>query len=78
MAKKRNPPNRAVTGQLNVRLPDELLRRVNAVAGAAGKKLTEFVSETLDERTKDHKADVERIAAREKLPKKWHSEPPIE
>jgi predicted HicB family RNase H-like nuclease len=71
MAKKKQRPNRKTTGQLNVRLPDELLRRVNAVAGAAGKKLTTFVSETLDERTKDHKADVERIAEREKQPKQW-------
>lgn len=71
MTKKRHRPNRTVTGQLNVRLPEELLRRVNAVAGAAGKTVTAFVSEALNERTQEHKADVEKIAEREKQPKKW-------
>jgi predicted HicB family RNase H-like nuclease len=71
MAKKRQSPNRTITGQLNVRLPEELLRRVNAIAGAAGKTVTAFVSEALDERTQEHKADVERIAERERQPKKW-------
>ena len=71
MAQKKQRPNRKITGQLNVRLPEELLRRVSAVAGAAGKTLTAFVSEALEERTKDHKADVDRIAEREKQPKKW-------
>jgi predicted HicB family RNase H-like nuclease len=71
MGNKRRTPNRKVKGQLNVRLSDDLLRRVNSVAGAMGKTLTDFVSETLDERTKDHKANVEKIAEREKLPRRW-------
>jgi predicted HicB family RNase H-like nuclease len=65
------PPNRTNPDQLNVRISTELLRRINSVAGAAGKTLTEFVTETLDERTKAHKPDVDRIAEREKLPRKW-------
>jgi predicted HicB family RNase H-like nuclease len=64
-------PNRKDKGQLNVRLPDELLRRVSAVAGAIGKTVTDFVSETLDERTKEHKPDIEKIAERERLLKRW-------
>lgn len=71
MAAKRNPPNRTLSQQLNIRVPDELFWRVNSVAGAARKTLKQFVTQILDERTKDHKADVERIAEREKLPKKW-------
>lgn len=71
MNPKRNPPNRILTQQLNIRVPDELFRRVNSVAGATGKTLTTFVTETLDERTKAHKEDVERMAAREKITKKW-------
>jgi predicted HicB family RNase H-like nuclease len=71
MDNKRRTPNRKLKAQLNVRVSEELLRRVNAVAGAMGKTLANFVSETLDERTKEHKADVERIAEREKAPKKW-------
>jgi predicted HicB family RNase H-like nuclease len=62
---------REPTDQLNVRIPTELYRRVSSVAGASGKTLTQFVSVTLDERTKDHKEDVARIAEREKQPKKW-------
>lgn len=71
MANKRPAPNRKVTGQLNVRLTEELLRRVNAVAGAMGKPLRDFVSDTLDERTKEHKPEVDKMAEREKLPKNW-------
>ena len=63
--------------QLNVRVGKELLERVNRVATALGKKLKDFVAETLDERTKDHVADVEeileiekRIAERDKARKK--------
>jgi hypothetical protein len=41
------------------------------VAGAAGKTLTDFIVETLDARTQDSKADVEKIAEREKVSKKW-------
>jgi len=40
-------------------------------AAGADKKLAAFVIEALDERTKDHKEDVQRIAEREKVPKKW-------
>jgi predicted HicB family RNase H-like nuclease len=68
---KRIPPNRTLSQQLNIRVPDELFWRVNSVAGAARKTLKQFVTEILDERTKDHKPDVERIYEREKLPKKW-------
>jgi predicted HicB family RNase H-like nuclease len=73
MAKKKNrpTPTRTLTDQLNVRVPTDLFRRVSAVAGATGKTLARFVSEALDERTKDHKLDVEKIAEREKVPKKW-------
>jgi predicted HicB family RNase H-like nuclease len=66
MIKTRQRPNRTTSGQLNVRLPEGLLRRVNAVAGAAGKTLTTIVMEALEERTKAHKDDVERMADREK------------
>jgi hypothetical protein len=76
--KKRNrsttPASRALTDQLNVRITTELLRRVSAVAGATGKTLAKFVSETLDERTAEHIADVGKIIDREKLQKKWHQE----
>jgi predicted HicB family RNase H-like nuclease len=71
MVKKRKPPQRNKSDQLNVRLPEELMRRLNSVVGAAGKTLTEFVTQVLDERTKDHQADVGRIAERERVPKKW-------
>lgn len=69
--KKRNPPNRTLTDQLNVRVPRELFRRVNMAAAGADKKLAAFVIEALDERTKDHKGDVQKITEREKVPKKW-------
>ena len=64
-------PNRTLTDQLNVRVPEELLRRVSSVAGATGKTLAKFVTDILDERTKGHKGDVQKIAEREKAPKKW-------
>jgi predicted HicB family RNase H-like nuclease len=70
--KRRLPPTRTLTNQLNVRVPDELFRRVSSVAGAKGDTLANFVIEALDERTKDHKDDVQRIADREAIPKKWH------
>lgn len=63
--------DRKPKAQLNVLLPEELVRRVNSVAGASGKTLVQFVSETLDERTREHAADVQNIATREKSPKKW-------
>jgi predicted HicB family RNase H-like nuclease len=72
--KKRNrtkAPNRALTDQLNVRVPTELFRRVSSVAGAKGDTLAKFVIEALDERTKDHQTDVQRIADREQSPRKW-------
>lgn len=68
---KRTTKNRVLTDQLNVRVPTELFRRVASVAGAAGKTLSGFVSEILDERTKEHIQDVQKIADREKTPKKW-------
>jgi hypothetical protein len=46
---------------------------LNSVAGASGKTLVQFVSEALDERKKEHKPDVQRMADREKSPKKWQS-----
>jgi hypothetical protein len=53
--------------QLNVRpFPDELLRRISAVAGASGKTQKEFVIEALDERTKEYKESVEGIYSRER------------
>ena len=64
-------PTRTLTDQLNVRVPTELFRRVSAVAGAMGETLAKFVIDTLDERTKEHKMDVQRISEREKSPKKW-------
>jgi predicted HicB family RNase H-like nuclease len=70
-SKSRNPPNRTLTDQLNVRVPKELFRRVNMAAAGANKKLAVFVIEALDERTKDHKDDVQKITEREKIPKKW-------
>jgi predicted HicB family RNase H-like nuclease len=70
-AKRSSATNRTLADQLNVRIPTELFRRVSAVAGATGKTLAKFVSETLDERTKEHKPEVEKIAEREKQPKQW-------
>jgi predicted HicB family RNase H-like nuclease len=64
-------PNRTLTDQLNVRMPTELFRRVGVVAGARGETITKFVSDTLNDRTKDHTLDVKKIVEREKLPKKW-------
>jgi len=72
MANKQSPAKPPGTlEQLNVRVPTELLRRVSAVAGAKGETLAKFVIETLDIRTKEHQADVQRIAEREKSPRKW-------
>jgi hypothetical protein len=53
--------------QLNVRpFPDELLRRISAVAGAKGQTQKEFVIEALDKRTAEYKDLVEEIFKREK------------
>ena len=74
----RKSPNRKLTDQLNVRIPEELMRRITAVAGAKKQSLTQFVIEALDERTKEHKPEVQKIAEqvqkiaeREASPKKW-------
>ena len=69
--KQNRGANRTLTDQLNVRVPTDLFRRVSSVAGAKGDTLAKFVIEALEERTKDHQADVQRIADREKEPKKW-------
>jgi hypothetical protein len=53
-------------GNLNVRVGEELLNRINKVAGAMGKSQTEFVKEVLDERTKEHESDVKEIGKYEK------------
>ena len=67
MDKGRKPPTRAVIPQLNVRpFPEELLRRISAVAGANGQTQKEFVIEALDERTKEYKPLIEEIFKREK------------
>jgi len=56
--------------QLNVRpFPEELLRRISAVAGAKGQTQKQFVVEALEERTKDYKELVEEIFRREKARK---------
>ncbi len=73
--RRRKKPNGTAAEQLNVRVPEELYRRVNSVAGASGKTITDFVTQVLDERTKDHKGDVQRMAQREKVPKKWQQPP---
>jgi len=55
---------------LNVRpFPEELLRRISAVAGAKGQTQKEFVIAALEERTKDYKELVEEIFKREKARK---------
>jgi len=53
--------------QLNVRpFPEELLRRISAVAGAKGQTQKEFVIEALEKRTIEYKDLVEEIYRREK------------
>ena len=52
--------------QLNVRIPEELLRRVNMVAGARGKSQADWVAGVLDKRTKRYKKIVAAIMAKEK------------
>jgi len=47
---------------INVRVGEELLRRVNKVAEALGKSQAQFVKDVLDERTKEHQKDVDEIA----------------
>jgi predicted DNA-binding protein len=59
------------TAQLNVRVPRELFNRVSSVAAAVGKPLATFVSEILEERTRQHLKDIQRIREREKVPKQW-------
>jgi predicted HicB family RNase H-like nuclease len=71
MATKRAPANRVFTTQLNVRISTELFRRVCVVAGAKGQTLAKFVADTLDERTRQHKIEVDQIVEREATPKNW-------
>jgi hypothetical protein len=53
--------------QLNVRpFPEELLRRISAVAGTKGQTQKEFVIEALEKRTIQYKNLVEEIYRREK------------
>lgn len=69
--KRKHRPERTLTAQLNVRVPEELFRRVNMAAAGAKVTLTKFVTDVLDKRTEGHKADVQRITERESVPKKW-------
>ena len=67
MSKGPKATTKPVIPQLNVRpFPEELLRRISAVAGAKGQTQKEFVIEALDERTKEYKSLVEEIFNREK------------
>jgi len=67
MGKTRKSAARTSIPQLNVRpFPEELLRRISAVAGAKGQTQKEFVIEALEERTKDYKDLVEEIFKGEK------------
>jgi len=67
---KRKSTPRTKVPQLNVRpFPEELLRRISAVAGAKGQTQKQFVVEALEERTKDYKELVEEIFRREKARK---------
>lgn len=70
MSNKDESESKSTTEQLNVRIPQELLRRVSAVAAALGVSLGSFVANVLDERTRDHKSDIEKIRNREKMPKR--------
>jgi hypothetical protein len=36
-----------------------------------GQTLTKFVTDTLDERTKEHRPEVGKMIDREKVPKEW-------
>ena len=72
MSNKQEPDESpAPAEQLNVRISQELFRRVSTVAASLGKTLAAFVGETLDERTKEHKSDIERLRSRERVPKRW-------
>lgn len=63
--------NKEPKQQFSVRLPLELVKRVEIAAAGAGKSLTQFVEEILNERTEGHKEDAARIIEREKVPKHW-------
>lgn len=64
-AAKKKPRQRVP--QLNVRpFPEELLRRIGAVAGAKGQTQKEFVIEALDKRTSEYRDLVDQIYKREK------------
>jgi predicted HicB family RNase H-like nuclease len=71
MEEESDSPDPQPRKQFSVRLPEELVKRVGIAAAGAGKSLTQFVQETLDERTKEHKDDAARIIEREKTPKYW-------
>lgn len=68
MSKK---PQKSKISQLNIRpFPEELLRRISAVAGAKGQTQKEFVIEALDDRTYQHKELVDQIFRLEKAREK--------
>jgi hypothetical protein len=70
MNKLKKPSAKVAEAQLNIRpFPDELLRRVSAVAGARGQTQKQFVIDALEERTKDYKGLVEEIFRREAIRK---------
>jgi hypothetical protein len=52
-------------GNLAVNIGEELLKRVNKVAGALGISQAEFVRQVLDEQTRRHKKEVDEITKRE-------------
>jgi Arc/MetJ-type ribon-helix-helix transcriptional regulator len=60
-------PKKPKTGQLNVRIPEELIRRLNAVIGARGKykSQSDFVAAILDARLKSYQSHVEDIRSQE-------------
>ncbi len=71
MPNNTEPRDKEQRQQLSVRLTTELVTRVSIAAAGAGKSVTQFVQEALDERTKEHKDDAARIIEREKIPKQW-------
>jgi hypothetical protein len=67
---KKSATRKTKVPQLNVRpFPEELLRRISAVAGARGQTQKQFVVDALEERTKEYKELVEEIYRREKARK---------
>jgi hypothetical protein len=47
--------------QMNVRIPEELMRRVSAVSGSRGQSLADWVASVLDLRTKGQRLGVEEM-----------------